>query len=128
MNNITLEEAIKLLEYPLELGEYENKIIYVKKGKYGKYIEWNKKNYSIGSIENIEIDDAIKIIDQNKQNYVIQIKDKKTLYTILEGQYGPYINIKKGKTIKNISLKMYKGDIKDIVLDDIKKIIEKKKD
>lgn len=128
MNNITLEQAIKLFEYPLELGKYENKIIYVKKGKYGKYIEWNKKNYSIGNIENIEIDDAIKIINKNKENYVIQIKDKKTLYTILEGQYGPYINIKNNKTTKNISLKMYKGNIKDICLDDIKKIIEKKKD
>ena len=128
MNNITLEQAIKLFEYPLELGKYENKIIYIKKGKYGKYIEWNKNNYSMGDTDNIDIDAAIQIINKNKQNYVIQIKDKKTLYTILEGQYGPYINIKYGKTTKNVSLKMYKGDIKDIVLDDIKKIIEKKKD
>ena len=48
MDEVTLEQALALLKYPLTLGEYKKKDILISKGKYGYYIKYNKKNYTIG--------------------------------------------------------------------------------
>ena len=54
------------------LGEYENKDIYIKKGKYGYYLKYNNKNISMKHLGNplqIKVKDAIKLIkdyDVNK--------------------------------------------------------------
>ena len=49
VNDVTLEQVnnIKNADFPKELGKNEGKEVYLKKGKYGLYLEWNKKNYKI---------------------------------------------------------------------------------
>lgn len=44
LKSITLEEAVKLLEFPKILGKIDKKEVKLCKGKYGPYINYNKKN------------------------------------------------------------------------------------
>lgn len=104
---ITLDEAIKLLEYPKLLGKYQNKDIFLQKGSYGLYLIYDGENYSLPKEldENINLNDAIEIIKKRKANQIKEftIKDKiggTFKATIFIGQYGPYIQVKK-KNRKN---------------------------
>lgn len=47
VDSITLVEALNLLQYPKSLGDYQGEGIVVKKGKYGYYIQWGEKTYSL---------------------------------------------------------------------------------
>ena len=47
IEDVNLEQALELLKYPLDLGSYQNKKITISIGKFGKYIKYNDKNYSI---------------------------------------------------------------------------------
>lgn len=91
VNSITLEDIERIMEVNKvgELGDYQNKSVHIKKGKYGYYLEHNKKNYKIleDYDEHLSIEDAIKCIEK---------KEKSNLYTygeylVKEGPYGPYI-------------------------------------
>ena len=54
------------------LGEYKEKVIYYRKGKYGPYIQYDKKNIRIpkDTTKKIDIEVAKKIID----NYLSTFK------------------------------------------------------
>ncbi len=47
IDNITLEQALKLLELPRELGEYEGYKMKVAVGRFGPYVSWNGKFVSL---------------------------------------------------------------------------------
>ena len=82
-------------------------------GKYGKYLKYNGKNYSITDIENITLDNAIEIIEGNPTDSNIIKKINKDII-IKNGKYGPYINYK----IKN-NIKIYgKTKPEDLTLDE----------
>lgn len=59
--NITLELANELLLYPKYIGKINNHDIYIKKGKFGLYFNYNNNNYSIAT-NNINIDYIKNII------------------------------------------------------------------
>ena len=42
IKEVTLEQALELLKYPL-VGKYKNKIVKLNKGKYGLYLNYDKK-------------------------------------------------------------------------------------
>ena len=54
--DITLDQAINNLKYPLKLGKYNKKYIYICKGKYGIYLKYNEKNISLNNIDESKID------------------------------------------------------------------------
>jgi DNA topoisomerase-1 len=89
IDTITLERAIELLKYPINLGKYKSSDVFIKKGKYGLYIEHKKVKKSIK--ENVTLDEAIKLLTTTDSNVIKEFSDIK----ILNGPYGPYI--KKGK-------------------------------
>ena len=65
INQITLNEAVELLQYPKNLGDYQAQCIIIKKGKFGPFIQWgNDKTYSLGDtiLDNINRQVAIEII------------------------------------------------------------------
>jgi len=64
------------------------------------------------------LDEAIKLIE-NKGKNVIKIIDK---YTIKNGEYGPYIQVKVGKGIKFYPIK--NKDPEKLTIDECKKICE----
>lgn len=61
-DTITKEEAKELLEYPKSIGMYKKKEIIIKKGPYGIYMNYNKKNYPLK--KKINKEEAIKIINK----------------------------------------------------------------
>lgn len=116
-NNISIEDAIELLQFPKELGKYEAKMITMNKGPYGFYIEYNKKKFSTqdGSINKAE---AIKIINETKSNIIQEFKD----LSVRNGPYGPYI--KKGSKFTPIPKdrdpeKLTKKDCLEIIKDHV---------
>ena len=60
--NITLELIEKYIQYPLNLGKYQNRDILICIGPYGKYMKYNNKNYRIPQRENYILEDSIRKI------------------------------------------------------------------
>ena len=103
IKNVKLDEAIKLLKYPLDIGEYDSSQIQLKKGSHGLYIQHNTTKISIDN-DDISLEDAIAKIKEKKNNIIKEFKGLK----ILNGPYGPYIN--KGKI--NVSIPKNKDPTK----------------
>ena len=146
MEEVTLEQALKLFAYPKSLGEYKKKEVKVCKGKYGFYLKYGDKNISFPKPENdgegegkgktpetidpetITLKDAKKIITESLKAYQSQqldyVDDKGVTITITikKGQYGPYFNYQG----KNYSIyKTYDAD--NLTNEDVRKIISYKK-
>ena len=47
MEEVSLEQALELLQYPKKLGKFNRKEIQLCKGQYGFYLKYDKKNYSV---------------------------------------------------------------------------------
>ena len=95
IKNIKLDEAIKLLKYPLDIGKYDSSQIQLKKGPHGFYIQHNTTKISVDN-DIISLEDAIAKIKEKKNNIIKEFKGLK----ILNGPYGPYIN----KGNQNVSI------------------------
>ena len=95
INQIELNSVINLLIYPKEIGTYDSKKIYLKKGPHGLYIQHNGTNVSVDD-NSITLDQAINKIKEKKNNIIKEFKGLQ----ILNGKFGPYI--KKGS--KNVSI------------------------
>lgn len=99
------------------IGEYEGHRIQVKKGRYGYYLVLGKQKISVPKdIEQpISLHTAIGIIEkemEQKSNNTIRMIHNE--YPILNGPYGPYLEIKHSKLKKKkvcLSLKTYKGNL-----------------
>ncbi len=96
IESITLEEAISLFELPRNLGKIEGDEVIVNRGKFGPYIKYRNKFYSLKK----NIDDPYSISLERASEL---IKEKETLekqkvintfgdIKILNGRYGPYIS------------------------------------
>lgn len=131
---ITLDEAVKMFEYPKLVGAYKGKKIYLNKGKYGRYLVWEGVKVSIepadpkaepykdkdGNIippkkfdfkdpEKITEEQAIALLEERRKNIYWEETDPKTkkTYTILEGPYGKFIRVKENKKIsKPLNVKL----------------------
>ena len=97
------------------LGTYKKKDIYLKTGKYGPYIQYQKKNYSIKD-NTITLEEAIEIVQYPKK---LGTHEKKQI-VLAKGKYGYYLQYQK----KNYSLG--KIDPKSITLKTAITIINKK--
>jgi DNA topoisomerase-1 len=69
IDSITLGEAIELLKYPKSFGNYNGLPLVLKKGKFGPYLEYNGKTYSLKnanvSLEDVTREKGIEIITTN---------------------------------------------------------------
>lgn len=127
IDKIKLKDAIKLFEYPKMLGKHENKEILLHKGQYGLYLTYDGNNYSLGEATNdVKLKEAIKIIKEKQSNvygqFDIVCNRKKLKVTILNGTYGPYLQIISGQKKINCQLagdvdpkKITKEQVTDIV-------------
>ena len=133
IETITLDDAIKLLEYPKKLGEYEGKEVKLMKGKFGFYIKHGKENVSFDNKENsdenkITLEKAIEFIKEKQKGKLWEDIDKKgTTYTALEGKFGKYVKVKptKGKS-RNVKIPD-DLDVKDLTIDKVIELLSKKK-
>lgn len=128
VEDITLEYALQLLEYPKTLGKIGNAIVSLNKGEYGLYFKYNGKNISIKdknmSPDNITIDYAKQIIEAGDPYALKTFKVKNKIINIKKGEYGPYLHIV-GNKKQFISIPST-YNIDKLNIDDVLKIIAEK--
>jgi len=121
-----IKDIDKLFEYPKELGKYNDKMVELKKGRFGLYLYYNNKNYGSSEIiDKIDFHEAIKIIKEKDKELIKTITNNKVIYSIKIGKYGPFINYK--NKLKNVNVKIpekYHKLLEKITYDDIKSILE----
>ena len=122
LETITLAEALELFKLPRVAGEFEEKEMKVAVGRYGPYILFDNKFYSIPRDEDpidltqeraVEIIKAKREADANKT-----IKVFPDNLQVLNGRYGPYI--RQGKENYKIPKDV---DPKMLSLEEVQKII-----
>ena len=123
IKDVSLKDALNLLTFPKNLGKLKNIDIILQTGKYGFYLKYNKKNYSV-SDSNITLDEAKRIITGGGEQKTNVIKEFNDIISIKNGKYGPYISYKNGK----MNVKLYgKANIEDYTLEDCIILINRKK-
>lgn len=125
VNDITLEEALKLFELPRTLGEYEGGEVTVAIGRFGPYVKYDGKFVSIPKTltpQTITLEEAVELIknkaEAERKKLVKKFEEEPDL-EILNGPYGVYIAYKK----KNYKIPKDKDGSK-LTLEECKEIIE----
>lgn len=97
MSSITLEEALKLFEFPRNIGQFEDADVTVAIGRFGPYVKHKSKFVSIPkdmSPEHLSLDEAIALIEEKRvaeANRVVKTFPEAPEIQILNGRYGVYI-------------------------------------
>lgn len=97
---ITLEEALKLFEFPRLLGQFEGKDVSVAIGRFGPYVKHDGKFASIPkdlsptAITLEEAEEIIKAKREAESRKLIKNFDSEPELSVLNGRYGPYIAYK----------------------------------
>jgi len=101
VETITLEEALKLFDYPRPLGVYEDEEVTVAIGRFGPYVKHKNKFYSLKKEDDpelIELNRAIELIEEKRQGdqkkIIKEFTEDKSVQ-VLQGRYGPYLVIEK---------------------------------
>ncbi|MDG1719113.1 MAG: type I DNA topoisomerase [Flavobacteriales bacterium] len=116
IQTITLEEALDLFKLPRTIGEFEDKEVVASIGRFGPYLRYDGKFTSIRKDDGddpltIEIDRAIELIKikiQADKDRLISNFDGNPLVQVLNGRYGPFIQVTPPKG-KKINVKIPKG-------------------
>lgn len=128
LDTITLKEALKLFDFPRNIGEYEDSEIVVAIGRFGPYIKHKNSFCSIPKTDDpatIIKDRAIELILAKRKTdieKVIKEFDEMPGLKILNGRFGPYISFEK----KNYKIPK-KQDPVTLNLDEALKIVETSK-
>jgi len=102
---VTLDEALKLLSLPREVGVHpdDGQPVVTNFGRFGPYVKHNDEFRSLESdddVFNISFDQALALLRAPKQSRRRQVSQKKTLkeltnngttIKLLAGRYGPYV-------------------------------------
>ena len=109
IQTISLEEALDLFKLPRNIGEFEGKEVVASVGRFGPYLRYDGKFTSIKKDDGddpltIEIDRAIELIKikiQADKDRLISNFEGNPLVQVLNGRYGPFIQVTppKGKKI-----------------------------
>ena len=124
LENITLEDAIALLDFPKTLGTHEGDDVIVNYGQYGPYVLNNKKFHSLKKEQDpmtITLEDALVLIGEKQSNVIKEFKESGV--SVLNGKWGPYV--KSGKL--NAKIPKEKDPVK-LSLEECMELLEKAKD
>ena len=126
VSTITLDEALKLFEFPRNLGTFEDKDVTVAIGRFGPYVKHDGKFVSIPkeiAPAAITLDEAIGLIEAKRSeqsNRVVKTFDEDADIQILNGRYGVYIACKKS----NYKIPKSVTDPATLTLEQCREIIE----
>ncbi len=131
MATITLDEALRLFEFPRVLGDYEDKEVTVAIGRFGPYVRHDGKFVSIPDSmapAAVSLDEAIALIEEKRQaesKRLIKTFDEEEGLQVLNGRFGPYIargksNYKIPKTVTDPADITYEQALDIIVRQDAK--------
>ena len=105
IETITLDEVLELFKLPRTLGTFEDKPVVVNVGRFGPYVQHNKKFASIPKGEDpmeVTLEEAIQLIKDKREaeekSHLKQFDEEPDL-EIRSGRWGPYISYK-GKNYK----------------------------
>ena len=112
ITEITLEEALRLFEFPRVLGDFEDKEVSVAIGRFGPYVRHDGKFVSIPkdmAPAELTLEQAVELIEAKRKaetEKTIKTFDEDPELHVLNGRYGPYISYKKKnykipKTVEN---------------------------
>ena len=101
--SITLERCIELMEGKMKknaertphlIGHFDGKEIFAAAGRYGPYIKYDGKNYTLD--KNMRLDDlteeqAIELIQNKETRNVLVSYPEDANLKVMSGRYGPYI-------------------------------------
>lgn len=124
IETITLEEALNLFRLPRSLGMHEGEEIVVGIGKFGPYIRFSNKFYSLKKgVDDpyiITIERAIEVINEKNENEKKKVIKDFGEIMVLNGRFGPYL------TREKQNFRLPKGtDAEKLTKEDCIKIIEK---
>lgn len=92
-----LDELLEISDK--RIGVYENEPMYLKRGKYGAYVQWGENTKSLRnicpknkSLQNISFEQICSILDANKNSHVLRTINVHT--NIQSGKYGPFVYLK----------------------------------
>jgi DNA topoisomerase-1 len=97
LENITLEEALELFKLPRVVGEYNDREVAAAIGRFGPYLKYDGKFYSIKNQfdpHEIDIDEAIDVIEAKRKSdaeKTIKTFEENPEYQILKGKWGVYL-------------------------------------
>ncbi len=127
MSAITLDEALRLFDFPRNLGDFEDKAVTVAIGRFGPYVRHDGKFVSIpkelepAAITLEEATDLIRAKRQADAMRHIKSFDEDPEIEILNGRYGPYI----AKNKSNYKIPKSVTDPATLTYEEVKEIIEK---
>ena len=116
IQTITLEDALDLFKLPRLVGEWEGKEIVASIGRFGPYLRYDGKFTSIKKTDEedpltINLDRSVELIKikiQADKDRLIANFEGEPLVQVVNGRYGPFIQVTPGKG-KKINVKIPKG-------------------
>tara|TARA_B100001094_G_C18179530_1_gene800024 strand:+ start:96 stop:2495 length:2400 start_codon:yes stop_codon:yes gene_type:complete len=116
IQTITLEDALDLFKLPRSVGEWEGKEIVASIGRFGPYLRYDGKFTSIKKTDEedpltINLDRSVELIKikiQADKDRLIANFEGEPLVQVVNGRYGPFIQVTPGKG-KKINVKIPKG-------------------
>lgn len=97
IENITLDDALKLFQLPRTVGEYNGVEVTALKGRFGPYLKYGDKNFSIPRGKDplkITLEECSAIIEEGLNKTAansIMAEFKDSDIQVINGRYGPYI-------------------------------------
>ena len=124
ISTISVEDALKLFDLPVYVGDYENEKVEANIGRYGPYIRYNKIFIPIPEGFNpftITLDKSIELIEAKKAAQKPLLTYKSHDVTKGRGRFGPYL--KWNNTFINVNSKY---DFDSLTEQDCIELIEEK--
>ena len=126
IQTITMDEAMDLFKLPRIVGEWEGKEVVASVGRFGPYLRYDGKFTSIKKSDEqdpltIDLERSIELIKikiQADKERLISNFEGEPLIQVLNGRYGPFIQVSPVK-VKKINVKIPKGtEPKDLTRED----------
>ena len=136
ITTITLEETLELFKLPRTVGEFEGEAVVAAIGRFGPYLRFKGKFVSIKKDDGdepltIEIDRAIELISAHRKaeaERIINRFEGEPLVQVLNGRYGPFIQIGEGARKNKTNVKIPKDvDPKSLTREMCLELAEKSK-
>ncbi|MCI6166529.1 MAG: type I DNA topoisomerase [Alistipes sp.] len=97
IENITLEDALKMFQLPRTVGEYNGVEVITLKGRFGPFLKYGDRNFSIPRGKDplkITLDECAAIIEDGLSKTAansVMAEYKDSDIQVINGRYGPYI-------------------------------------
>ena len=133
IQNISLESALDLFKLPRSVGYYNDEEIVAAIGRFGPYLKYKSKFYSLKASEyaplTISLKDAKNHIEskiKQEKERIINFFDGEPAFYILNGRYGPFVQVVP-KDGKKINLRIPKDTLpKSLKREDCIQLLNKK--